>query len=104
MFQLSWKHYLAYLVTEELVGSNAAKGYADEVYTGNILRVYTKSHFLDHVMRDTDGTSKKSCTTNSFASITLSMLFRTTRPMWRSLHPMTALPREKVGFNSRGNE
>src|ERR1700744_4965347 len=22
-FQLSWKHYLAYLVTEELVGSNA---------------------------------------------------------------------------------
>src|SRR3569832_900534 len=29
-FQLSWKHYLAYLVTEELVGSNATNGYADE--------------------------------------------------------------------------
>jgi hypothetical protein len=55
LFQLSWKHYLAYLVTEELVGSNAAKGYADEVYTGNILRVYSKSHFLDHVRRDTGG-------------------------------------------------
>jgi hypothetical protein len=41
------------LVTEELVGSNALNGYADEVYTGKILRVYTKSHFLDHVMRDT---------------------------------------------------
>src|ERR1700758_852079 len=54
-FQLSWKHYLAYLVTEELVGSNAPNGYADEVYTGKILRVYTKSHFLDHVMRDTGG-------------------------------------------------
>jgi hypothetical protein len=54
-FQLSWKHYLAYLVTEELVGSNAPKGYADEVYTGRILRVYTKSHFLDHVMLDTGG-------------------------------------------------
>lgn len=55
MFQLSWKHYLAYLVTEELVGSNASNGYEDEVYTGKILRVYTRSHFLDHVMRDTGG-------------------------------------------------
>ena len=54
-FQLSWTHYLAYLVTEELVGSNATSGYADEVYTGKILRVYTKSHFLEHVMRDTGG-------------------------------------------------
>jgi hypothetical protein len=54
-FCLTWKHYLAYLVTEELVGSNAPSGYADEVYTGRILRVYTKSHFLDHVMRDTGG-------------------------------------------------
>lgn len=55
MFQLSWKHYLAYLVTEELVGSNARNGYEDEVYTGKILRVYTRSHFLDHIMRDTGG-------------------------------------------------
>jgi hypothetical protein len=54
-FQLSWKHYLAYLVTEELVGSNALSGYADEIYSGRILRAYTKSHFLDHVMRDTGG-------------------------------------------------
>lgn len=55
MFSLSWKHYLAYLVTEELVGSNTLSGYADEVYTGKILRVYTRFHFLDHVMRDTGG-------------------------------------------------
>jgi len=54
-FELSWKHYLAYLVTEELVGSNAKNGYDDEVYTGKILRAYTKSHFLDHIMRDTGG-------------------------------------------------
>ena len=27
----------------------------DEVYTGNLLRVYTKSHFLDHLARDTGG-------------------------------------------------
>ncbi len=49
------KHYLADLVTEELVGSNAPNGYADEIYTGKILRVYTRSHFLDHIMRDTGG-------------------------------------------------
>ena len=54
-FELSWKHYLAYLVTEELVGSNAPNGYDEEVYTGKILRVYAKSHFLDHMMRDTGG-------------------------------------------------
>ena len=54
-FQLSWKHYLAYLVTEELVGSNAVNGYVDESYTGSILRNYTTSHFIDHVMRDTGG-------------------------------------------------
>ena len=33
----------------------APNGYDDEVYIGKILRVYTKSHFLDHVMRDTGG-------------------------------------------------
>jgi len=54
-FQLSWKHYLAYLVTEELVGSNAQSGYEDEIYTGKVLRTYTRSHFLDHMMRDTGG-------------------------------------------------
>lgn len=54
-FQLSWKNYLAYLVTEEGVGSGAPKRYEDEIYTGRILRVYSKSHFLDHVMRDTGG-------------------------------------------------
>jgi hypothetical protein len=37
------------------VGSNALNGYEDEVYTGRILREYTKSHFLDHIMRDTGG-------------------------------------------------
>ena len=54
-FELYWKHYAAYLVTEELVGSNAAGGYEDEVFTGKILRVYSKSHFLDHIARDTGG-------------------------------------------------
>lgn len=60
-FQLSWKSYLAYLVTEELVGSNAPGGYTDEVYAGKILRAYTKSHFLDHVMRDTGGHIQEIC-------------------------------------------
>lgn len=54
-FELYWKRYAAYLVTEELVGSNAAGGYEDEVFSGKILRVYSKSHFLDHLARDTGG-------------------------------------------------
>jgi hypothetical protein len=54
-FEIYWKRYAAYLVTEELVGSNATGDYEDEVFSGEILRFYTKSHFLDHVGRDTGG-------------------------------------------------
>jgi len=50
-FELSWKYYIAYLVTEECVGS--CGGYDDEAYTGKLFRVYTKSHFLEHLARDT---------------------------------------------------
>jgi hypothetical protein len=53
VFEIHWKRYAAYLVTEELVGSNSVTGYGDENYTGKILRVYTRSHFLDHLARDT---------------------------------------------------
>ncbi len=55
VFEIYWKQYAAYLVTEELVGSNAVNGYDDESYTGRILRVYSKSHFLNHLARDTGG-------------------------------------------------
>ena len=55
LFQLDWTHYVAYLVTEELVGSNASRGYADESYEGRLFRVYSKSHFLDHIARNTGG-------------------------------------------------
>jgi hypothetical protein len=50
-FELSWNRYVAYLVTEECVGSCGKFG--DEAYTGGPLRIYTKSHFLDHIARDT---------------------------------------------------
>jgi len=52
-FELTWERYVAYLVTEECVGSCGPDG--DEIYTGKLLRVYTKSHFLDHLSRDTGG-------------------------------------------------
>ena len=52
-FELYWQHYIAYLVTEECVGSCGS--YEDEVFSGKILRRYTKSHFLEHLARDTGG-------------------------------------------------
>ena len=52
-FELSWERYAAYLVTEELIGAGGT--YDDEVYMGRLLRVYTKSHFLDYLARDTGG-------------------------------------------------
>ena len=50
-FELVWQVYVAYLVTEEVVGSCGQ--YQDESYTGKMFRVYTKSHFLDHLARNT---------------------------------------------------
>jgi hypothetical protein len=52
-FELYWQHYVAYLVTEECVGGCGE--YSDETYTGNLLRHYSKSHFLEHLARDTGG-------------------------------------------------
>jgi hypothetical protein len=52
-FELTWKRYVAYLVTEECVGS--CSSYDDELFRGKLLRVYTKSHFLEHLARDTGG-------------------------------------------------
>jgi hypothetical protein len=55
-FEVYWKHYLAYLVIEEGVGGCGE--YKDEAYTNKLLRHYTKSHFLDHLNRDTGGPFK----------------------------------------------
>jgi hypothetical protein len=52
-FMLEWKHYVAYLVTEECVGSCGA--YDDEIYSGRVFRTYTQSHLLSHLARDTGG-------------------------------------------------
>jgi hypothetical protein len=52
-FELTWKHYVAYLVTEECVGSCGS--YDDGMFSGKLFRVYTKSHFLEHLARDTGG-------------------------------------------------
>jgi hypothetical protein len=53
IFELTWERYVAYLVTEECVGSCGQD--SDEIYTGKLVRVYTKSHFLEHLGRDTGG-------------------------------------------------
>jgi hypothetical protein len=52
-FELHWSRYVAYLVTEEVVGSGG--DYEGEIYTGKLFRLYTKSHFLDYLSRDTGG-------------------------------------------------
>ena len=48
-FELTWKRYVAYMVSEESVGSCGQ--YDDEVFSGRLFRVYSKSHFLEHLAR-----------------------------------------------------
>jgi hypothetical protein len=50
-FQLFWKRYVAYLITQESKGSCGK--YDDEEYTGRFFRRYSKSHFLAHLSKDT---------------------------------------------------
>jgi hypothetical protein len=50
-FELFWKRYIAYSVTEEFLGCCGV--HDDEAYTGKLFRVYSKSHFLTHLSRDT---------------------------------------------------
>jgi hypothetical protein len=52
-FVLYWPRYVAYLVTEEAVGSCGKR--EDEIFKGRFFRVYEKSHFLDHIAHDTGG-------------------------------------------------
>ena len=51
VFTLHWKNYVSYCVTEEMVGSCGR--YEDEEYTGRLLRLYSKSHFLEFVAKNT---------------------------------------------------
>jgi hypothetical protein len=52
-FELTWKRYVSNSVTEECVGSSG--NYDDEVFTGKLFRIYSRSHFLEHIARDTGG-------------------------------------------------
>jgi len=52
-FELEWKRYVAYLVTEECVG--LCGKYDDESFEGKLFRTYARSHFLQHLERDTGG-------------------------------------------------
>jgi hypothetical protein len=56
VFTLNWKNYVSYSVTEEMHGSCGK--YEDEEHTGRLLRVYSKSHFLDFVAADTGAHSE----------------------------------------------
>jgi len=53
MIELRWDRYVAYLVTEEVAGS--AGDPRDDDYIGNLLRVYSTSHFLDYLGGNTGG-------------------------------------------------
>lgn len=52
-FEFIWDSYVAYLVTEEAAGSMGR--YEGEDYEGGLFRRYKKSHFLEHLSRDTGG-------------------------------------------------
>lgn len=51
VFSLYWRSYVSYCVTEEMVGSCGK--YEDEEYSGKLLRIYSKSNFLQFIAKNT---------------------------------------------------
>jgi hypothetical protein len=51
VFRLHWKNYVSYCVTEEMHGSTGK--YDEEKYSGRLIRIYSKSNFLDFVEKNT---------------------------------------------------
>lgn len=50
IFEILWQNYVAYQVTNESLVHGEGSG---EVWSGRIVRLYTKSHFLEYVLRKT---------------------------------------------------
>ena len=50
IFEILWQNYVAYQVTNESLVHGESSG---EVWSGRIARLYTKSHFLEYVLRKT---------------------------------------------------
>ncbi len=61
-FEITWKTYISYAVVNE----SYARVKDDDVYEGRLVRVYSKSDFLEHIRR------------NTFADETLSGCFSST--------------------------
>ncbi len=51
VFALLWKNYVAYNITEEMHGF--CGNYTNEEFTGRLLRLYTRSNYLDFIAKDT---------------------------------------------------
>jgi len=51
VFRLHWKNYVSYSVTEEMHGSTG--NYDQEKYSGRLIRIYSKSNFLDFIEKNT---------------------------------------------------
>jgi hypothetical protein len=99
-FWLTWKHYLAYLVTEELVGSNAPNGYADEVYTARFCAC-TQGHTFSITSCATQGVTFKTFSITSSSASTTSLMLSPTFPrQWKSLQAMEGFPSDMCNFNS----
>lgn len=76
-FELCWSPYVAYAVTNESYAT-ADKG---AVYQGELVRIYTRSAYLDFVAASTFATSDypdRCCTSAVAAPITSSMSWRLT--------------------------
>jgi hypothetical protein len=50
VFEILWQSYVAYQVTNESFAHGEG---SDSVWSGRTVRLYTKSHFLEYVLRET---------------------------------------------------
>jgi hypothetical protein len=80
---------VAYLVIEKCAGS--CGHYDDEIYSGSVFRVYTKSYLLEHFSQDTGGPAETILHRVTVAKL----LFPHTHPnfnAFRRTHSSSCLP------------
>jgi hypothetical protein len=91
VFTLHWKNYVSYCVTEEMHGSCGQ--YDDEEYTGRLLRVYSKSQFLDFIGKNTGAHSE------SYRHYKIACLNHIVDIVATSIPELRALSRQEAGFS-----
>jgi hypothetical protein len=96
VFRFHWKNYVSYCVTEEMHGSTGK--YEEEAYSGKLIRIYSKSNFLDFLEKNTGAHS------DAYQHYQIACLNHVIDVAATSLPEITCLSRIEAGLAEPAND